>query len=285
MRGLKGIGSLPVSRPQPTQADQHRYARELERANEELRRANRELEEFAFVAGHDLREPLRMVNIYTQLLLERYGSEADEEAQQFAGHIQYSVARMERLIEDVLKYSQVIHQGSSWVMPVVSLRDPLDQAIAGFRERLDAAGAVIDIDPLPNVLGDQTQIGLVFQNLLSNSLKYAHPRRPLSIRVRARRVANRWATYFEDNGIGFSPEFAERIFGLFKRLHGREVPGTGLGLAVCRRIIERFGGEMWAQGDPDAGATFIFTLRGTDEGRWGKDEAGSAHSAGRGQPR
>lgn len=225
-----------------------------------------------------------MVNIYTQLLLERYPDGIDEQARIFADHIQNGVARMERLIQEVLQYSEVIHQRQEWMGAPAPLRAVLDESIAVYRGKLDSAGARLEIGPLPTALAERSQIGLVFQNLISNALKYAHPGRPLCIRVWARRRGERWAIYFADNGIGFPPEFAERIFGLFKRLHGREVPGTGLGLAICRRIIERFGGEMWAESEAKAGATFILTLKGLDEKRC-DDEASFADSAGRGQSR
>jgi light-regulated signal transduction histidine kinase (bacteriophytochrome) len=260
-------------------AEEQRYARELERANEELRRVNRELEEFAYIASHDLREPLRMINIYTQLLIRRYEHAFDEEAGHFAQHIQYSVSRMEQLIQDVLQYSQVIHEGSECAVAPVALRSSLEQALAVFQDRLDAAGAQLEIGELPVVAAEETQLALVFQNLLSNALKYADPARILRIRIWAERDGESWTIRFSDNGIGFEPEFAERIFGLFKRLHGRSVPGTGLGLAICRRIVERYDGEIWAEGKVHDGATFVFKLKGWDH------RADLAYSACGGQPR
>lgn len=255
------------------------HARTLERANDSLRRANRELEEFAYVAGHDLREPLRMVNIYTQLLIQECAETASEQAHQFAKHIQESVGRMEQLIQDVLQYSQVVHEEHECGVSI-SLRRSLDQALAVFRDRLDAAEAEIAIDHLPVILADEIQMSVVFQNLVSNSLKYAHPERKLRVRVWCKRSGDFWTIYFADNGIGFDPEFGERIFGLFKRLHGREVPGTGLGLAICRRIVERFGGSIRAQGESGAGATFIICLRGASH-----HASGCADIACRGQSR
>lgn len=244
---------------------------------EELRRANRELEEFAFVASHDLREPLRMVNIYTQLLIEACGPAANDLARQFAHHIESNVSRMEQLIQDLLEYSHVRHEEHERALAPIPLARCWEQALSMFRDGLDAAGAKIETADLPLVLADETQIGQIFQNLLSNSLKYAHPERRLRIRVWAHRDAGWWNIHFADNGIGFEPQFCERIFGLFKRLHGREVPGTGLGLAISRRIVEQHGGTMRAQGRPQRGATFIFTLRGLND-----DGTGAAHPAGRG---
>jgi light-regulated signal transduction histidine kinase (bacteriophytochrome) len=259
--------------------DEGHYARALERANEELKRANRELEEFAYVASHDLREPLRMVNIYTELLIEQCG-QSSEQARQFAKHIQYSVARMERLIQDVLHYSQTVHEGLEDTVAPVPLRRSLEHALAVFRDRLDTAAAEIEIGQLPVVLADEMQIALVFQNLLSNSIKYADPERKLRIRIWAEPRGGEWTIHLADNGIGFEPQFGERIFGLFKRLHGRDVPGTGLGLAICRRIIERHGGQIRADGMVQQGATFTFTLKGSSH-----HGAGVADPAGRGQSR
>ena len=238
------------------------YARELERANEKLRRANRELEEFAYVASHDLREPLRMVNIYSELLVQQCSEPGDLQSQHFARHIRDGVTRMEQLIQGVLQYSQVIHEGREYDVSPVPLSQPLAQALDIFSDRLGAAGARVEIGELPTVVADEMQLSLLFQNLISNSLKYAHPKRQLSLRICGRDQGETCTTYFADNGIGFEPQFGERIFGLFKRLHGRDVPGTGLGLAICRRIVERYGGEIHARGKPQQGATFFFRLKG-----------------------
>jgi light-regulated signal transduction histidine kinase (bacteriophytochrome) len=245
----------------------------LERANEDLKKANRELEEFAYVASHDLREPLRMINIYTQLLIQRYGRAFDEQGRQFAARVHESVVRMEQLIQDVLEYSRTVHEQREDPVSPVSLNRPLELALELLRDQIEAAHGEIEIGDLPFVLADEDQLALVFQNLLSNSLKYAHPDRPPRIWIWAQPHGNRWTIYVRDNGIGFEPEFAERVFGLFKRLHGREVPGTGLGLAICRRIIERYGGEIWAEAMPDEGATFIFMLKGFR--RYGSNTANS----------
>jgi light-regulated signal transduction histidine kinase (bacteriophytochrome) len=254
-------------------------AEDLKRANEALRRANQGLEEFAYVASHDLREPLRMVNIYTQLLVQRFGSALDDEGRQFAQHVHNNVARMEELIEDVLSFSSTINPDRSCALCPTSLGRALERALLLYRDKLEAASASVEIGELPEVLGDENQLMLVFQNLLSNSLKYSHPDRRPSIRVWAQPQEGFWKVHFADNGIGFEPEFAERIFGLFKRLHGREVPGTGLGLAICRKIVERYGGEIWADKQrPAEGATFIFTLKA-----WNRYDT-LANSTGGGQP-
>lgn len=236
---------------------------DLEQANQQLRRANQELEEFAFVASHDLREPLRMINIYTQLLVQRFGNSLDDQGRQFAQQVQCNVERMEELIHDVLEYSRTVHDEDSNTPSVAPLRASLDQAVVMFQHQFAGSGASLEIGELPEVVADRTQLSVVFQNLLSNSLKYAQPGQAPHIRIWAEPVGDFWAIHVADNGIGFEPEFAERIFGLFKRLHGREVPGTGLGLAICRRIIERFGGRIWAEATTTDGAEFIFTLKGS----------------------
>ena len=261
-------------------AAEFRRLEEVDRLNEKLRRANRELEEFAFVASHDLREPLRMINIYTQLLIQECSPAAGSQAREFAQHIEYSVARLEHLIADLLQYSRAGHEGCEYSLVPVPLRNCCDRAIAAMRGRLEAAGAEVEFGPLPTVLADEAQISVVLQNLLSNSLKYAHPERAPRVRIWADANGERWNIHVADNGIGFEPQFGERIFGLFKRLHGREVPGTGLGLAICRRIIERHGGTIHAEGKAQEGAIFTFTLKGSSP-----NEPGLTDITGRGQSR
>ena len=274
---------LPLSRFPQTKPKIAEPSRDRLLANEELRRANRELEQFAYIASHDLREPLRMINIYTQLLIERHGKEFDMLGRQFAQHVQENAARMEQLIRDVLEYSLTIHQDEHPPGPL-PLRKPLDRAIAMFHDQLEAMSGRLDIGELPVVLADENHLMLVFQNLLSNSLKYAGSERPPYIRIWAKHHGDLWAIHVPDNGIGFDQEFAERIFGLFNRLHGREVPGTGLGLAICRRIVEQQGGTISAESKPNQGATFIFTLKGWN--RYGSRYASSPkNSAGGGQCR
>src|SRR5579883_392855 len=277
VRAGDGIGSASRANPANHETE-HAWA--LERANESLRRAIRELEEFAYVASHDFREPLRMINIYSELLIQECGEAVSERAREFAGHILSSVARMEQLIADVLQYSQTIHEEPNCEAGPVPLSRALDQAVAVFRDRLDAAGAEVEASELPVVLADEVQMGIVFQNLISNALKYADPDRALRIGVWPERRNDVWTIYFADNGIGLEPQFAERIFGLFKRLHGRDVPGTGLGLAICRRIVERHGGSIRAEGKPGSGATFVLSLKA-----WSHHESGFADIASRGQSR
>jgi PAS domain S-box-containing protein len=239
-----------------------RAEEDLRRSNEQLKRANRELEEFAYVASHDLQEPLRMVNIYTQLILREIGGAKNLEG--YGGFVQQGVARMEALIHDLLAFSRTVH-AERVQLGVGDLSASLNEALFFLKDRIAECGAVITADALPAVRGDTSQMAHVFQNLLSNALKYCNRGVPPLIHISAEQKGKTWTVSVRDNGIGFEPEYAERIFGLFKRLHNEEYPGTGLGLAICKRIVERYGGRIWAEGSPGAGATFHFSLLPADE--------------------
>jgi PAS domain S-box-containing protein len=229
-------------------------------ARQELERVNRGLEEFAYVASHDLKEPLRMVHSYSQLLVRRLGSEATAEQQKSADFIQQGVKRMEQLIQDLLSYSQTIYTVGESVTEA-SLEEALNNALSIVQARVEETGAAITHEPLPTVRGELVQLSHVFQNILSNALKYQPPGQPPEIHIAAQRQGGDCIISVRDNGIGFDLKQAERIFGLFKRLHhDDEYPGTGLGLAICRRIIERYGGKMWAEGESGKGSTFFFSL-------------------------
>lgn len=238
-----------------------RYAdEELRSKNEELTRANRGLEEFAYVASHDLQEPLRMVRVFSEVLIRRLGKQATAENQQAVVFIERGVKRMEQLIKDLLLYSRAVHEADEPVAEV-DLDKALDHALSAVETSINETGALIVREPLPTVRGDLVQLAHVFQNLLSNALKYRTPERRTEVRIGSEQRENAWVISVRDNGIGFDPDRAERIFGLFKRLHrDDEYPGTGLGLAICRRIVERYGGKMWATGEPGLGATFFFSL-------------------------
>jgi PAS domain S-box-containing protein len=222
-----------------------------------LRRSNEELEEFAFVASHDLREPLRMVNTYSELLVRRLGVVANPDLEMCREYIARGVQRMEDLLHDLLAYSRVIH--GECHEEITDLRHALDKALRVLESQITETGAEIVSDNLPVLVGEETQFQQVFQNLIGNSLKYRHPDRQPRIRIHAADNGEQVKITVDDNGIGFDPKYAEHIFGLFKRLQNG-YPGTGLGLAICRRIVERRGGRMWAESTPGAGSTFIFTL-------------------------
>ena len=242
--------------------ERKRVEEEVKRSNGQLTRVNRELEEFAYVASHDLQEPLRIVNIYTQIILNELGEQKPELAQH-AAFVQQGVRRMDALIHDLLTYSRAVHADE---VPVGSadLADSLAEALSVLKNRIEESGGVIAAGPLPTVRGDAPQLAHVFQNLLSNALKYRNNAAP-QIRISTTRDGGFWIISVQDNGIGFEPQYAERIFGLFKRLHKEDYPGTGLGLAICKRIVERYGGRIWAEGKPGAGATFHFSLPCVEE--------------------
>jgi PAS domain S-box-containing protein len=229
------------------------------RARQELERLNRELEEFAYVASHDLQEPLRMVNIFTDMLITRHLPD-NPEAKSYAGYVQQGVLRMEKLIRDLLSYSRTIHSDGQ-PLGSADLNAALELATSTMQQRLAESGARLIVSELPQVQGDTGQLALVFQNLLSNALKYRRRDAEAEIRISAARDGEFWVIAFADNGIGFRQQYAVRIFGLFKRLHKDEYAGTGLGLAICQRVVERFGGRIWAEGREGEGSTFYVALR------------------------
>jgi PAS domain S-box-containing protein len=227
----------------------------------ELTRTNRELEEFAYVSSHDLQEPLRMVNTYSQLFLRRLGPQTTPELQQYAEYIRTGVRRMEALLRDLLTYSSAGHQEAAGETSTADLQAALQQAIADLDTNIRDTHAQVSVDSLPMVIGDQNQLSHVFLNLLSNAIKYRRPAERPCLRIAARHAGDQWIVSVADNGIGFEQRHADRIFGLFKRLHRQEeYPGTGLGLAICKRIVERYGGRIWAESRPGVGSTFSFML-------------------------
>lgn len=234
---------------------------ELRARNEELRHANSELEEFAFVASHDLQEPLRTVNIFSELLLRRYPVSDGGDVRRYATFIQNGIHRMEVLIQDLLAYSRGVHTLKAIADPgEADLEAALDDSLSVLHERIVTSGAEVRREPLPKVRGEVSQMSQVFQNLLSNALKYSRPGTVPVIGISARRGAESWIVSVSDNGIGFESEYSERVFGLFKRLHRDQYPGTGLGLAICKRIVERYGGRIWAESEPGKGSVFSFEL-------------------------
>jgi len=216
------------------------------------------LEQFAYVASHDLQEPLRMMSSFAQLLGKRYRGKLDSDADEFISYAVDGAQRMKQLITDLLAYSRVETQGRP--PEPVDLCAALAEAQQNLRVAIDEAGAAIAVEPLPVLLADRTQIGQLFQNLLGNAIKF-RGERPPRISVTARREAGHWLFAVDDNGIGVPPEFATRIFGAFQRLHTRdEYEGSGIGLAVCKKIVERHGGRIWVEPGTDGGARFCFTL-------------------------
>lgn len=226
-----------------------------------LERSNAELEQFAYVASHDLQEPLRAISGCVQILRRRFQAQLDAEADELIRHTVEGAARMQRLIDDLLAFSRIVHRTPA--CEPTDLEHVLDAARRNLASAIEDAGAVITHDPLPTVTGDATQFLQLFQNLLGNAVKFRGTRTP-AIHVCAERQPGGWTFAVRDNGIGIEPQYAERIFTLFQRLHTRdEYPGTGMGLAICKKIVEGHGGRIWMESTPGQGATFRFTLPDT----------------------
>jgi len=223
----------------------------------ELARSNAELEQFAYAASHDLQEPLRSVTGFTQLLASRYGGRLDAEADEFIQFIVDGAARMQQMIQDLLAYSRV---GGAFDTHPIDANASLAAAIENLRTAIDESGAVVTHDPLPTITGDASRVTQLLQNLIANAIKFrgADPPR---IHVAAARQDDEWVFTVRDNGIGLDPRHAERIFAVFQRLHTRsEYPGSGIGLAICRRIVERLGGRIWVDSAPNRGSVFSFAV-------------------------
>jgi light-regulated signal transduction histidine kinase (bacteriophytochrome) len=238
-----------------------RYAWSLEQAvaarTEELARSNAELETFASVVAHDLRSPLLTISGYCHLLQEEMGEECQATATQYFDQILGGAARMDRLIHDLLEYSRAAC--SRRPLQPVDMESVMVQARANLEAAIRAEGTQIEVDPLPTVFGDQTQLVQLLQNLLDNAIKFRREQSPL-VRMTALRSGGCWQFAVQDNGIGIEPKHFDRIFQTFQRLHGREYPGTGIGLTLCKKIVERHGGRIWLDSIIGQGTTFHFTL-------------------------
>jgi PAS domain S-box-containing protein len=231
----------------------------LLRTTRDLERSNKDLEQFAYIASHDLQEPLRMVSGYLQLLDRRYNDKLDQDAREFIAFAVDGAARMSRLITDLLDFSRINTRGKS--PEPVPLEPILQHAQENLALAIRESNAEITQDPLPTVRGDPSQLVQLFQNLLSNALKFRAPDRPVKIHVSAQKNADDWRIGISDQGIGIDPQYFEKIFLIFQRLHSRaDYPGTGIGLALCKRIVERLGGRIWVESQPGHGTTFFFTL-------------------------
>lgn len=231
---------------------------ERKRAEEELRRSNQELEHFAYIASHDLQEPLRMVSSYTQLLAQRYKDKLDADADEFIHYVEDGVSRMRALINGLLVYSRVGTSGAAFEL--TDCEAAFDCALTNLQVAVDGSGAVITHHPLPVVMADASQLTQVFQNLIGNAIKFCSQELP-RIHVAAEPRGNEWLFSIRDNGIGIDPQYHDRIFDMSQRLHSRtEYPGSGIGLAICDKVLKRHGGRIWVESETGKGATFYFTI-------------------------
>lgn len=231
---------------------------EQKKQQEELEKTIKELEQFVFIASHDLQEPLRMVSSYVQLLSERYKDKLGKDADEYIGFAVNGAKQMERLILDLLDYSRIGTRGGP--KEETSSQKTLDEAMATLREKIQTNGAQVTYGRLPVVQADPGQLHAVFLNLLDNAIKFRKKEEKPVINVSAEDRGNEWLFSVSDNGIGIEEQYREKVFVIFQKLHGSKYPGTGIGLAKCRKIVERHGGRIWVESEPGKGAAFHFTL-------------------------
>ncbi|HEY9869561.1 MAG TPA: ATP-binding protein [Candidatus Obscuribacterales bacterium] len=251
------IGDLDRSFHQMAETLHERTA-ELQRVNEELARSNSELQQFAYVASHDLQEPLRAVSGYLDILTRRHGNSLDKDAQSLVQKAQDGAKRMQMLISDLLAYARVDSRGREFTR--VDLNDVVEEARSNLKVAIEENSAVVSHGRLPTVLADRSQLVQLFQNLVGNAIKFRKDDPP-KVSISAELIEDKWKVCVRDNGIGIDMAQADRIFTIFKRLHTRKgYPGTGIGLAICKKIVEQHGGTIWVESQPGAGSTFLFTL-------------------------
>lgn len=240
------------------------FTEQLEQANAELERSNRDLEQFANVASHDLREPLRVVDGFVDLLDRRAGPELSPDHRRYLGMMKGATSRMQELIDDILAWSRA---GSAQLeITRVDSGELVRDVEASLAPAIAEAGATIEADGLPTIRADRAQLRQVFQNLMANAIKF-HGDDPPRVVVTGEETTDGWRFSIADNGIGVDPKYAERIFEMFSRLHGRDAyPGTGVGLAICATVVEKHGGRIWVEPTPGGGSTFRFTVRGSMPG-------------------
>jgi len=233
---------------------------ELQKYNNELKRSNEDLEQFAYIASHDLKEPLRVIGNFSGLLARRYSQKLDSDAMEYIDFIQDSVSRMSKLIHSLLTFSTVGRKDV--VYANIDLKTLLEVKILDLSEIIKDKNATVQIGNLPEIIGERTQIGIVFFNLINNAIKFNTQAEPLAIIKEEETDEAFWKFSVTDNGIGIEPQYKDKIFGIFKRLHGkREYEGTGIGLSVCQKIILRHQGSIWFESTPGKGTTFYFTIK------------------------
>ena len=238
---------------------------QLDEQTRDLERSNAELEQFAYVASHDLQEPLRKVASFCQLLEQRYRGQLDERADQYIDFAVDGAKRMQQLINDLLAFSRVGRSGNE--LQPVALDEIARRALADLDAVRVDARATVDVGDLPTVLGEPSLLTVLFQNLIGNAIKF-RSEQPPEVRLTAERDGDGWLITCSDNGIGIDPEYAERVFVIFQRLHAKdEYAGTGIGLAMCRKIVEHHGGRIWLDPEAGPGTTFRFTLPALEESR------------------
>ena len=249
-------------------------ATDRKQAEEALRTTNAELQHFAYALTHDLQEPLRMVVNFTELLAQEYAGKLGEEADQFISYSVEGALRIEALLKALLAYWEVSEREQD-SFASIDCGAVLAKALLNLQAAIAESGAIVTSDPLPTVVAEEVMLMQLFQNLISNSIKYRGEETP-RIHVSAERDAGGWLFAVRDNGIGIDPQDADRVFGMFKRLHGSEIPGTGIGLALCKKVVERQGGRIWVESEAGRGATFKFTIPGrrTEPGPGARTENG-----------
>jgi len=230
----------------------------LKQITAEMQRSNTELEQFAYVISHDLQEPLRMVSSYTQLLAKRYSNKLDADADEFIAYAVNGAKRMQILLHDLLEYSRVGTRGKPFTW--INCKDVVEQSMANLKIAIEECGASVTYDVLPTIMGDEGQLVQLFQNLIGNAIKFHREEAP-QVHISAKRRNNIMTFSVKDNGIGIDPQHSQSIFEIFRRLHTREeYPGTGMGLAICKKIVERHGGHISAQSQPGEGSIFYFSV-------------------------
>ena len=239
-------------------AELERTKEDLERKSQELARSNDDLKEFAYAASHDLQEPLRIIRGYVQLLAKRYKGKLDADADDFIKYAVEGVGRMQRLIKDLLEYSRLGITGET--LKPSECTELVERALANLQVAIQESGAEVTYDPLPAIAVDPSQLSRVFQNLIGNAIKFHGGVAP-RVHISSERRGEEWVFSVRDNGIGMDPDQSERIFMIFQRLHTREeYDGTGIGLAICKKIVERHGGRIWVESEEGKGSTFYFTI-------------------------